>query len=392
MFIQETSSKSEIHDIISFTYPKLYTGKEWYVGFYAFDPVRGKMRRKRIKINFIEKIGDRRKYAQGLIRRLIVKLDNGWNPWIEAESEKAYHTISDVFDHYRRYIEKMLRDNIYREDTYTSYMSYLRNIEKWNNSLQIGYTYIYQFDRTFVQRFLEHIYIERDNSAQTRDNYLMFLRVFSSFLTLHGYLKTKPTEGIAVLGRRAIRKGRTVIAEKDMIRLREYLTRKNKHYLLACYILHYCFIRPKEMSKIQLKHLSLKNQTLFIPDENSKTRKDGTVTLPANVIRLMIELRVFDNDDECFLFSDQFMPGKTEKSEKMFRDYWTRWVRKDLKFPASYKFYSLKDTGITNMLRKYDNITVRDQARHADVLMTDRYTPHDLMVANDLIKNYVGVL
>lgn len=392
MSITERIPNSEIQRVISFTYPKLYTGKEWYVGFYAFDPAQGKMRRKRIKINFIDKIGERRKYAQGLMRRLINKLEDGWNPWIEVENSKAYHTIDDVITHYIQYIEKMFRDNVYREDTYTSYMSYVRNIEKWNKSLQVGYIYIYQFDRTFVQKFLEHVYIERDNSAQTRDNYLTFLRVFSSFLTQHGYLKTKPTEGIAVLGRRAIKKGRSAIADADMIRLREYLTHKNKHYLLACNILHYCFIRPKEMSKIQLKHISLKNQTLFIPDENSKNRKDGTVTLSANVINMMIDLRVFDSDDECFLFSDQFMPGKFERSEKAFRDYWTRWVRKDLKFPAKYKFYSLKDTGITNMLRKQDKITVRDQARHSSILMTDIYTPHDLMEANDLIKNYEGVL
>ena len=392
MLKSKTSPNSEVHDVISYTYPKLYTGKDWYVGFYAFDPAKGKMRRKRIKINFVERVGDRRKYAQGLMRRLIVKLDNGWNPWIEAESEKAYHTIADVLNHYRRYIEKMFKDNIYREDTYTSYMSYVRNIEKWNNSLQVPYTYIYQFDRTFVQKFLEHVYIERDNSAQTRDNYLMFMRVLSGFFTQHGYMKTRPTEGISVLGKRKRKKERTNIDEKDMIKLREYLMHKNKHYLLACYILHYCFIRPKEMSMIRLEHISIKNQTIFIPDTNSKNRKDATVTLPANVVRLMIDLNVFNYDNDCFLFSDNFEPGINQRSEKVYRDYWLRHVRKDLKFPPSYKFYSLKDTGITNMLRKHDSITVRDQARHADVLMTDTYTPHDLMVANDLIKNYSGVL
>lgn len=392
MFKPETSPNTDIESVISFTYPKLYTGKDWYVGFYAFDPAQGKMRRKRIKINFIEKVGERRKYAQGLMRRLIVKLDNGWNPWIEAESNKAYHTITDAINHYKRHVDKLYADNIYRKDTHISYISYANNIEAWNNSLQVPYTYIYQFDRAFVQLFMEHIYIERNNSAQTRDNYLRFLRMFSGFLCEHGYLKTRPTEGMTLLGKRAMKKTRTVIAEKDMIRLRDYLTFKNKNYLLACYILHYCFVRPKEMSKIQLKHLSIQNQTLFIPDTNSKNRKDGTVTLSSKVIELLVELRVFDHDQESFLFSDNFMPGHKAKSEKIFRDYWSYHVRKDLKLPDTYKFYSLKDTGITNMLRKHDSITVRDQARHADVLMTDTYTPHDLMVANDLIKNYVGVL
>ena len=38
-----------ISELRAFTYPLLHTGKEWYVGFNAFDPVQGKMRRKKNK-------------------------------------------------------------------------------------------------------------------------------------------------------------------------------------------------------------------------------------------------------------------------------------------------------------------------------------------------------
>lgn len=392
MSITNTNSKKNIlGEVISFTYPKLYTGKEWYVGFYAFDPAHGKMRRKRIKINFIEKIGERRKYADGLMRRLMVKLESGWNPWIEAEDSQAYKTIDEALKHYLKYIEKMHRDDVLRKDTYVGYVSYARNLDSWNRGLKIPHTYIYQFDRSLVRKFLDHVYIERDNTPQTRDNYLAWLRIFSGFLVENGYSKTRATEGFSVFGKRMIKKQRKVISERDMIRLRDYLMQKNRYYLLACYFTHYCFVRPKEMSKIKLKHISIINQTLFIPDENSKNRKDGTVTLSAKVLKLMIELDVFNRDQECYLFSDDFRPGEKMRSEKSFRDYWLNNVKKDLKFPSEYKFYSLKDTGITNMLRKHDAITVRDQARHGDILMTDTYTPHDLMTANDLIKEYEWV-
>ena len=87
------------------------------------------------------------------------------------------------------------------------------------------------------------------------------------------------------------------------------------------------------------------------------------------------------------------MPGKDRKSEKQFRDYWQRYVRKNLKLTDRYKFYSLKDTGITNMLRaNTDILTVRDQARHSSILITDRYTPKDIQNANSLLLNYHGVL
>lgn len=391
MNIPQKSSLHTNRDIKSFTYPKLHTGKDWYIDFYAFDPVSGNMKRKKFKLNHIEKIGDRRRYADGLIKRIIQKLDRGWNPWIESESGKAYHTFKDVCSHYKRYIEKMFSDFIYREDTYTSYCSYIRNIEKWNEARGIPISYIFQFDKHFILEFLEHIYIDRQNSAQTRNNYLGFIRTFCSFLLQNQYFTNSPAEGIPNISRRKIKKERTLITDQDMIRLSEYLQQKSKYYLLASYVLFYCFIRPKEMSYIKIEHISIKNQTIFIPEDVSKNRKAGTVTLPVKVIHLMIELQIFNHPGSYYLFSERYMPGKEYRNEKHFRDFWTRHIRKDLKFPSTYKFYSLKDTGITSMLRKFDSITVRDQARHADILMTDTYTPHDIQKANQLIINHEGI-
>jgi len=388
-----TTSKnqnSSIKEILSYSPPKLHTGVEWYIGFNAFDPSKGAMHRKKIKLNFIEKIGERRKYADGLIKRLNVKLENGWNPWVESENGKAYHTFDEVCEHYKKYIEKLHLDGVHRKDTYVSNMSYMRNIQQFNNQRKNKITYIYQFDGLFIDDMLEYIYIERDNCAQTRNNYLGFARTFSSFLVQHRYVKVKPSEGMPMISKKKIKKQRIIIAEKDMIKLKEYLDLKNKNYLLASYLLHYCFIRPTEMSQLKIENISLINQTLYIDESISKNRTSGVITLPAKVIHLMIELKLFDYPGDYYIFSDKCKPGKIMKSEKQFRDFWQNHVRKDLKFTKSYKFYSLKDTGITNMLRKMDKISVRDQARHASILTTDMYTPHDLQEANHLIINHDG--
>lgn len=390
------SSQSSLQEIISYSYPKLYKGKssnsDWYVGFYAFDPAVGKKRLKRIKINHIQGVTDRKRYASALMNRISVQLDQGWNPWIESADSRAYCRFSDVCEKYRAYITKMYNDGNYRYETFVGYASYLRNLENWNDQRRVPITYIYQFNRALLVEFLDHIFLDRNNTAQTRNNYLVFLRVFSAYLLQYQYVDKKPTDGIASLGKRMVKKNRTVIEKNDMIRLRDYASKHNKHYLLACYILHYALIRPKEMSHLRLEHFSLEKQTIFIPDTISKNKKSAVVTLPAKIIHLMVELRVFDYPGAYYLFSDDFRPGEKYRSEKQFRDYWLSHVRKDLKFPPQYKFYSLKDTGITEMLRSQDVISVRDQARHSSILMTDIYTPEDLKVANHLLLNYEGVL
>lgn len=391
MFAQDLKSNA-LQEIISYSYPKLYTGKEWYIGFNAFDPSIGKLRRKKIKINHIEKIGERRKYAAGLIMRITQKLDHGWNPWVESENSKAFSTFKDVCEKYKTYIMKMYNDGNLREKTMYGYLSMLRNMMDWNSRRKDPITYIYMFNRIFVSDFLDYIYIDRDNSIRTRNNYLTWLGTFDGYLLQHSFIKSKVTEGIVPIKRNTYEKDREVIPDKDMERLHDYLSSKDKHYMLACYILHYALIRPREMSYLKLSDISLHKQTIFISGKFAKNKKDAIVTLPAKVIRLMIELDIFSWPDNYYLFSANFRPGLTYKNEKCFRDFWDHHVRKDLNFPIRYKFYSLKDTGITAMLRCCDTLTVRDQARHSSILMTNIYTPQDIKEANKLLLNYEGKL
>lgn len=379
-----------LKEIQGYTPPVLHTGKDWYIDFYAFNPVHGEMRRKKIKLNFIEKVTERRKYAKDYMNRLSEKLSLGWNPWIEQESGNAYMLFKDVISKYRTFMNKMLKDGRYRQETLKSYSSYLHNMEQFNEQKKVPITYIYQFDKDFCVLLLDEVYITRDNTAFTRDNYLGFLKSFSTFCLNHNYLTKNPTEGISSLGRKGKKKIRGILSEELLSKISEYLKEKNPHFLLASYILYYCFIRPAEMTKLKLSNISLERQTIFVQDTISKNKKDGTITLPAKVIHLMLDLNIFDYPNDYYLFSDGMKPGKTERSEKMFRDWWARHVRKDLKLSEKHKFYSLKDTGITNMIRHYDVLSVRDQARHSSILMTDIYTPHDVQEANSLIKNYEG--
>jgi integrase len=385
-----SAQKTHLHKIVGYKPPRLTTGKScWYIGFSAFDPIVGLLRQKRIKLNHINPISTRRLYANELIKRISEKLIDGWSPWIEDENSNAYKEFSEVCDHYRLLLSRELSSGVIRPETYSSYTSYIKNVEAYN--IEKGkIKYIYQFDRLFLLKFLEYIYIDRKNTAQTRDNYLGFLRLFSTFLVEQQYCKIKPTEGIATLGRRAKKKQRTIIPEEVRIKISNYLQNNNKDMYLASCVLYYCFIRPKEMSRLKIEHINLANYTILIPDEVSKNKTTAIITIPQPLYELFVEMEIDKYPKYWHLFSDRCKPGKTFRSEKQFRDYWNNHLRKDLpdlKQNPAYKFYSLKDTGITDLLRNnVDVISVRDQARHHSILITDTYTPHDIQQANDIIK------
>jgi hypothetical protein len=54
--------KIDLTRVVSYTPPRLYVGKEWYVGWYSFCPIEQKLKRKKVKINRIPNKNERRKY------------------------------------------------------------------------------------------------------------------------------------------------------------------------------------------------------------------------------------------------------------------------------------------------------------------------------------------
>lgn len=360
-----------------------------YITFNAFDPSVGRMRRKRIKINRVKGVVNRRKYARGLINRLKEQLEEGWNPWINNDIGDL-QTFEDAVSRYESHIEKMVASGYFRKETYAGYRSYVKIMRQYIKEVKHIY-YAYQFDRSFCIDFLDYVFVDRDNGAQTRNNYLNFLRVFSGFLVEKGFLKSKPTDGIAPISKRLYKKERTCIPADVIGKMAEYCKAHERHFLLACYLLYYCFIRPVEMTRLRVRDFNLKAGTITIPASCSKNKKEQTITVPKKVLLYAVELGIFSAPMDDYIFSYGLKPGVEEIDPKHFRDHWDN-LRKPLGLKSEWKFYSLKDSGITAMLKaKMPAIEVRDQARHSSLAITEIYTDHSGDV-NRAILEYDGAL
>lgn len=385
--------QSAIHEIVGWKLPKFHQASECYVAFSAFNPEKGKLCMKKIMLGHIHGKRQQRQYGEDLVKRITEKLVNGWNPWIESEQPLEYTEFNVVCEKYKEYLFKLYRENNMREESVATYSSCLNILREWKEKKHINLFYSYQFNHSIVGQFLDYVFIDRNNTLQTRNNYLAWLKTFCKYMLERGYISNDPTASYSLVQRRNLRKSRDVIPDGLLRELHEWLEQHNRHYLLACYMLHYLFVRPKEMSYLKVGDFSVKRKTLHLHGSNTKNRNDAVITLPDHVLKLMLELGVFNNPSHYYLFGEGFMPSETYHSEKSFRDYWDRRVRKALNMSARYKFYSLKDTGITNMLRaNTDILTVRDQARHSSILITDIYTPKDIKEANKCILGYRGVL
>ena len=235
-FSQPQNQQSQYRATIFSDYrPAVYhPGKDCYVGYYVKNPFTQLLELKKIRLNHIKKSSERRKIAVQIIQRLNKKLEQGWNPILCDKNDAKITYFSDACDLYSRSLERSLKDDLIREATYYSYTSYLTNLIEFNNSRTIPIQYCYQFNKQFIGEFLDYVYIFRKNSARTRDCYLAFARILSSFFLEKGFISSKPTEGISNIAKKKnSQKNRTVIPDNVLFKIGEYLRENNPSLSLS---------------------------------------------------------------------------------------------------------------------------------------------------------------
>ncbi len=79
-------STYENFPLVRFYPAEICENKDWYVKFYVWNPFTERMTLRRIKINRIKNVAERRKFS----RELNAKLEMGWNPFVEQESAKNF--------------------------------------------------------------------------------------------------------------------------------------------------------------------------------------------------------------------------------------------------------------------------------------------------------------
>lgn len=380
---------SPLTAIVSYTLPKLHTGKNWYVDFTCYDPAEQKMKRKKYMLDGIVKVTDRRKMAADIIATVSQRLRSGWNPWAELSNSRQYANVNEVLNLYVKYLKKLHSSGSIKDSTLTDYTKRLNVLLDYMQNHTLPIMYIYQFNLSYISDFLDHLLLDRDASARTRNNYKIWLSSLCSWLVEKQYLEANPCERIKSL--KEEEKKRSAISPEELKRINQYLNKEDPYFLLACRMEYYTFIRPEELTNIRLRDINLKEQKIFISSSISKNRKNGMVGLNDEIIKQMLDLKTFDNDTNDYLFSTKFKPGKKKLTTRVLRDRFKK-VRIALKLPDTYVFYSLKDSGIRDLANAAGIVIARDQARHADISTTNKYLKGSSLTVHEETKHFEGSL
>lgn len=175
--------------LIPYTLPRLHRGKVWFVDFYCFDPVTGRMRRKKYHLNRIKSVKERYDRAAELIAAVTMRLRSGWNVWVQTESTREQTPWTECVGYYRAYCERAAKKGVMKDKTAYGYLNYLDSFLKWMQQNVRPVLYCYQVDVFLLQDFLDYVLIDRERSARTRNNYLTWLSTLCTWMVQKGYLR-----------------------------------------------------------------------------------------------------------------------------------------------------------------------------------------------------------
>ena len=372
------NKQSSIIPMVAFKPAELRIGTDWLIVYYAKDPQSDKLVRFRNRVPKMSNKKERLRFAQKMIDTLNEQLYSGWSPYMGNLTEVK--TIDYCFDYYLKTLSKELSDGVKRKSTCDNYKHFITAFTEYLSIYQKNVKFISDISTLICDHFLDRIYIEKEKSARTYNFYLTCMRTFFNFCLSKGFIKENPVKNTK--SKTIKEKTRVVLNQKEKKQL-QLLREDNFHFYVFCMTTYYCFIRPNELKKLKVEHVNIEKSYITIPSSISKNRKTENVTIP-NIFIEELKEHIGKASKDLFLFGKKFAPGKQAVANLFY--YWEN-VRKKYHFRKEVQFYSLKDTGITDMLNAgVPAIKVRDQARHSDLKITEIYTARNNS-ADETVKN-----
>lgn len=351
---------------IEFRPAQVVNKKEVYVSYYILNPSSNTLQRKRVRFNHIKGKRERIKYARLYCLELNAKLYNGWNPYFNdvpnMNNEISLSTAATEF------LKKKNRE--LRPSSVKRYKSLCKYFICWCTKKKMSTWMCDRFTVKHASMLMDDI--EQENVCPRTWNYdLTFFKNLFNYLIKNGYVKTNPFQGFS--SRKTGPKTRTIIPRADRAKIKKYFQKlKMSEYIIIMKLCYRCFIRPKEISMLKVGDINFTEGLLRIPSSVAKTHNERIIALPSEIFRYFNTLNTVERNQ--YIFSDNFKPGETYVRPQKIQRTWQK-MRQKLQLPKEYQFYSLKDTGITEMLESGVPIKyVKELADHHSISMTERYT------------------
>lgn len=353
----------------------------WIIEYYCENPATHILQRKQIKLQRILKryrsVKDARVHINRMIVTLNTKLSGGWNPFFNSEDARLYEKFSTVID---AFIREKTKEN--RENTLRSYVSFCKMLSEFVERNAPG-LFASMFGQLLAVRYMEYMYSERNVGANTFNNHLKMGRALFNWMKEKCYTKQNPFE--LIKPKPKTDKSRIIIPADVRQAIIKDLSEHNPQLLLISKLVYNSLIRPSEIKLLKIEYINLKERNIFIPKKIAKNKKDRFATINQDIITHFENMKLEQYPDNYFVFGEDLKPNAVHVNNGYYSKRWDK-MRKRVGLPMEMQLYSLRDTGIHEMLKSgIDDLSVMQHANHHSLEMTTLYANHHDPNLNELI-------
>ena len=231
--------------------------------------------------------------------------------------------------------------------------------------------------------FLDNIILEK---LQSNNTYNSYITLFKSYFDVYVCQKKVIINPFAPFKKLAKQSTSAAYFNKDLIsKIKAKATVQDTQLWLFIQFIYYCFIRPKELRDLQIKHIKFDTQQICIPALISKNKKTGYVAIPTILYE---SIKLWEGlNENYFLFGKNNAPSEVQIGINDMKNR-HRKILNELQIGGDYKLYGWKHTGAVNFTRAGGNLKdLQMQLRHHSLDQVNQYMASMMAVESDFIKN-----
>lgn len=267
-------------------------------------------------------------------------------------------------------LEQRYNDKFLAYGTKKITKSILTHFKAWLIAIGFEDIQVKDFTVKLAREFVNHRANDKGLKPGTINNQISLLKVLFDNLIDLDLIDNNP---FALTRKLKTRENEIVLWNDEQLNVYfEYLKKNNVPMFIISLLIYQAFIRPNEISLLQVQDLNLANNLVRIKSTSAKNKKTLSVTLSAQLVELLkIHCQGFSG--QHYLFSTKLMPGLKKPDRPRFHKIFQP-IRKKLNLPANLKMYHLKHTGNSKLINSgVDPYKLMQQNRHHSFSMTERY-------------------
>lgn len=385
-----------------------HNSKGWYIEYYKLNPITNTLERVRLMMN-----RERKRYSNLTEFRvqanaIVLQINNQLAAGFINLQQPAYNigaTTNNDFagDNVRYYTPLVEVIDLYENDrkheltatTMCSYSCFCKQFKAW---IQKNYPTMTasMFTQVHANMYMEFV-LEGNNSKgkklvrkkikedrvspRTYNNNIKLSRALFSWAMEKSYVRPNPFERLKTKEEQG--KERTIIPKEDRDKITAYFRENNPAFIIVMQLVYTSLLRPVEITCVKVGQINFEQHCIEMKGSQTKNGKSRNSRMDAALEKLLRKHIAGACADDYLFESKTWRPGKKPVASHTFTTVW-EWIRDALHLLKEYQLYSLRDSGINNLLVAGANdLDVMQAAGHSDLKMTTRYANH---IDNDMIK------